>query len=227
MISTVLGWGTASPHWSEVMKLLFWISLVVFFLIAPLLSTDTATGSAWINPDQANSPLQYSADQSGSLASAVDVGNTQIEGDVLNDLAPKSGAPLEQRHRQASATTSPLVMDGVHMPTVVAGMEVVMHLSQEREPEGLTFGLRIPEGTHIRMAGDTWLIERDVVPGGAPAIIAAMSTRATNAKGTAVTVTTEVYSPFCFRELNLRLRVKHPDVSRFRVAICLTYRAEE
>lgn len=143
MINTVLGWGTAAPHWSEVMKLLFWISLLVFFLVAPLLSTD----------------------RSGHFVSTVDIGDAQTKGNVLSDLAPRSDAPLELGRRQASSTISPLVTDGVHLPMAVSGMAVVMYLSHEHETEGLTFRLRIPEGTHIRMAGDTWLVKQQDVPG--------------------------------------------------------------
>lgn len=129
MINTVLGWGTAAPHWSEVMKLLFWISLVVFFLVAPLLSTD----------------------RSGRFVSAVGIGDAQREGNVLSDLAPRSDAALELGRRRASSTISPLVTDSVHLPITVAGVAVVMCLSHEREVEGLTFRLRIPEGIHIRI----------------------------------------------------------------------------
>lgn len=143
MINIVLGWGTAAPHWAEAMKLLFWILLVVFFLIAPLLSTD----------------------QSGSLVSVVDIGDVQTKGYVLSDLAPRSYAHLELGRRQASTTISPLATDGVQLPIAVSAMAVVMYLSHEREPEGLTFKLRIPEGSHIRMAGDTWLVKHPDVPG--------------------------------------------------------------
>lgn len=143
MINTVLGWGTAAPHWSEVMKLLFWISLVVFFLVAPLLSTD----------------------RSGRFVSAVGIGDAQREGNVLSDLAPRSDAALELGRRQASSTISLLVTDSVHLPITVAGVAVVMCLSHEREVEGLTFRLLIPEGTHIRMTGDTWLLKYQDVPG--------------------------------------------------------------
>ncbi|WP_134071313.1 hypothetical protein [Mycobacteroides salmoniphilum] len=143
MINTVLGWGTAAPHWSEAMKLLFWISLVVFFLIAPLLSTD----------------------QSGSLVSTADIGDAQTKGNVLSDLAPRSDAQLELARRQASPTISPLATVGVNSPMAVSGMAVVMYLSHEHETEGLTFRLRILEGTHIRMAGDTWPVKHQDVPG--------------------------------------------------------------
>lgn len=143
MINVVLGWGTAAAHWSEVMKLLFWISVVVFFLIAPLISTD----------------------QSGSLVSTVDIGDAQLKGNVLRDLAPGSEAPWELGRRRASPTISSLVTDGMQLPIAVSGMAVVMYLSHEREPEGLTFRLRIPKGAHIRMAGDTWLVKQQDVPG--------------------------------------------------------------
>ncbi|WP_136628987.1 hypothetical protein [Mycobacteroides salmoniphilum] len=227
MINAVLGWSAAALHWSEAMKLLLGVSLVVFFFIAPLLPTDIATESAWDNPDQAHLPLQNSVDQSASLVSTVDIGDAEVKGNVLSDLAPKSGAPLALGRTQTNPMISPLSADGAHLPAVVPGMAVVLYLSHEREPEGLTFRLRMPRGTHMRMAGDTWQIERDVVPGGAPRSIATVSAQLTNTEGAAVPITAKAYSYFRFRKLNLRPRAKHFDVQSFGISIRLTFRAEE
>ncbi|WP_139361786.1 ABC transporter substrate-binding protein [Mycobacterium sp. D16Q13] len=219
MINAVLGWSAAALHWSEAMKLLLGVSLVVLFFVAPLLPTD----SAWDNLDQAHLSLQNSVDQSASLVSTVDIGDAKVKGNVLSDLAPNSALG----RAQTNPTISPSSADSAHLPAVVPGMAVVLYLSHEREPEGLTFRLRMPRGTHMRIAGDTWLIERDVVPGGTPRSIATVSAQLTNAEGAAVPIAAEAYSYFRFRKLNLRPRVKHFDVQSLGISIRLTYRAEE
>ncbi|TDZ98035.1 hypothetical protein CCUG62472_01064 [Mycobacteroides salmoniphilum] len=238
MINTVLGWGTAAPYWSEVMKLLFWVSLAVFSLVSTLLPRDITAGSTWVDPDHVDLPLPYSVDQSGSLLSTVDIEGARFKSDVLRDVAPGFGGPLMLGRSQASPMISPIVIDRVHFLTASAGM----YIPSEHElsvadwdseggkklgPEDMTFRLRIRESAHMGIAGGTWPIARDVAQGGAPMTIATISAQAINAIGAAVPVTAEIFSDFRFRQLNLRLRVIRPDMFDFPIAIRLSCRAGE
>ncbi|WP_157897130.1 hypothetical protein [Mycobacteroides salmoniphilum] len=133
---------------------------------------------------------------------------------------------------------SPLATDGVHLLTTLAGI----YIPNEHEisvadwdsggaekfgPEDVRFTLRIRDGAHMGIAGDTWPIERDAVRVGAPMVIATVSAQATDAIGVAVPVAAEIFSDFRFRQLNLRLRVMCPDVFDFPIAIRLSRRAGE
>lgn len=92
MIGTVPGWGSAAYCWSEAMELLFWLSLIVFFLMATFRTKNTDARS---DPVRVRPSLSCSTDQSENLMDPIDLNGTQISSGTLSDLAPQSGVSLE------------------------------------------------------------------------------------------------------------------------------------
>lgn len=92
MIGTVPGWGSAAYCWSEAMELLFWLSLIVFILMATLRTKNTDAGS---DPVQARPSSSYSADKLENSMGPIDLNRTQISSGTLSDMAPQSGVSLE------------------------------------------------------------------------------------------------------------------------------------
>ena len=92
MIGTVPGWGSAAYCWSEAMELLFWLSLIVFFLMATFRTKNTDARS---DPVRVRPSLSCSTDQSENLMDPIGLNGTQISSGTLSDLAPRSGVPLE------------------------------------------------------------------------------------------------------------------------------------
>lgn len=93
-------------------------------------------------------------------------------------------------------------------------------------PEDFTFGLRVPEGTHVRQGINTVLVESDPSPGHPATTIATVSVPvARDAHGNPVQVTPVIHGDYVYQQSNLRLEMGPADIFAFPITITLAYRA--
>ena len=93
-------------------------------------------------------------------------------------------------------------------------------------PEDFTFGLRVPEGTHVRQGVNTVLVESDAAPGHPATTIATVSVPvARDAKGNPVQISPVIHGDYVYQQSNLQLEMGPADVFAFPITITLAYRA--
>lgn len=93
-------------------------------------------------------------------------------------------------------------------------------------PEEFTFGLRVPEGTHVRQGINTVLIESDSAPGHPATPIATVSVPvARDAQGNPVQVIPAIHGDYVYQQSNLTLQMGPADIFAFPITITLAYRA--
>ena len=93
-------------------------------------------------------------------------------------------------------------------------------------PEEFVFGLRVPEGTHVRQGVNTVLIESDASPGHPATTVATISVPvARDAKGNPVQVMPVIGGDYMYQQSNLRLQMGPADIFEFPITITLAYRA--
>lgn len=93
-------------------------------------------------------------------------------------------------------------------------------------PEDFTFGLRVPEGTHVRQGVNTVLVESDASPGHPATTVATVSVPvARDAKGNPVQISPVIHGDYVYQQSNLRLEMGPADIFAFPITITLAYRA--
>ncbi|MBA0048517.1 hypothetical protein [Mycobacteroides sp. LB1] len=213
-------------------------------------------------------PIPYPVAQPDDLPRIAPIGGAQVKTNTPLGMGPGTGRPLAAGRERSNATISPSPTDGTHLPTAIAGKDVVLHLPQEREltpaqwgdggsatftsrdtdyrispfagggadvniirrtiftPENFTFGLRVPEGTHVRQGANVVLVESDAAPGLPATTIATLSVPvARDAKGNPVQVTPVIHGDYMYQQSNLALDLGPADIFAFPITITLSYRA--
>ncbi|SKT85285.1 Uncharacterised protein [Mycobacteroides abscessus subsp. massiliense] len=111
-------------------------------------------------------------------------------------------------------------------PFVGGGADVNIIRRTIFAPEDFTFGLRVPEGTHVRQGANVVLVESDASPGHPATTIATVSVPvARDAKGSPVQVTPVIHGDYVYQQQNLRLEMGPADIFAFPITITLAYRA--
>ncbi|MGL5444988.1 MAG: hypothetical protein ACRDDJ_21290, partial [[Mycobacterium] stephanolepidis] len=213
-------------------------------------------------------PIPYPVAQPDDLPRISPIGGAQVKTNTPLGLGPGTGRPLAAGRERSNVTISPSPTDGTHLPTAIAGKDVVLHLPQEREltpaqwgdggaatftsretdyrispfagggadvniirrtiftPENFTFGLRVPEGTHVRQGSNVVLVESDAAPGLPATTIATLSVPvARDAKGNPVQVNPVIHGDYMYQQSNLALDLGPADIFAFPITITLSYRA--
>ncbi|WP_078291611.1 hypothetical protein [Mycobacterium sp. D16R24] len=213
-------------------------------------------------------PIPYPVAQPDDLPRIAPIGGAQVKTNTPLGLGPGTGRPLAAGRERSNVTISPSPTDGTHLPTAIAGKDVVLHLPQEREltpaqwgdggaatftsrdtdyrispfagggadvniirrtiftPENFTFGLRVPEGTHVRQGSNVVLVESDAAPGLPATTIATLSVPvARDAKGNPVQVNPVIHGDYMYQQSNLALDLGPADIFAFPITITLSYRA--
>lgn len=78
-------------------------------------------------------PLPNPVAQPDDLPRIAPIGGAQVKTNTLLGLGPGTGRPLAAGRERSNATISPSPTDGTHLPTAIAGKDVVLHLPQERD----------------------------------------------------------------------------------------------
>lgn len=213
-------------------------------------------------------PIPYPVAQPDDLPRISPIGGAQVKTNTPLGLGSGTGRPLAAGRERSNVTISPSPTDGTHLPTAIAGKDVVLHLPQEREltpaqwgdggaatftsrdtdyrispfagggadvniirrtiftPENFTFGLRVPEGTHVRQGSNVVLVESDAAPGLPATTIATLSVPvARDAKGNPVQVNPVIHGDYMYQQSNLALDLGPADIFAFPITITLSYRA--
>ncbi len=93
-------------------------------------------------------------------------------------------------------------------------------------PEDFTFGLRVPEGTHVRQGVNAVLVESDSSPGHPATTIATVTVPvARDAKGNPVQISPVIHGDYVYQQSNLRLEMGPADIFAFPITVTLAYRA--
>lgn len=78
-------------------------------------------------------PLPNPVAQPDDLPRIAPIGGAQVKTNTPLGLGPGTGRPLAAGRERSNATISPSPTDGTHLPTAIAGKDVVLHLPQERD----------------------------------------------------------------------------------------------
>ena len=119
--------------------------LVVLALVA--LMVHTAVGAA-ADPDGSGSgsgapapkPPPLAVAQPDSLPRDAFIGGARTSTNSGLGMGNGMGRPLAEARERGTATISPSVTDGTHLPTALAGKSVVLHLPNERELTAAQWG---------------------------------------------------------------------------------------
>ncbi|RIR82148.1 hypothetical protein D2E65_09280 [Mycobacteroides abscessus] len=112
------------------------------------------------------------------------------------------------------------------VPFAGGGADVVITRRTIFTPEEFTFGLRVPEGTHVRQGVNTVLVETDAHPGQPATPIATVSVPvARDANGAPVQVTPVIHGDYVYQQSNIKLELGQANIFAFPIEITLSYRA--
>ncbi|WP_162294570.1 hypothetical protein [Mycobacteroides abscessus] len=116
-------------------------------------------------------------------------------------------------------------VDYVVIPDVGGGADIRMVRKSFISPSDFSLGVRYPEGTHLRQAGQAVLVETDGVPGHPAAIIGAFAIpEARDGAGNPISVTPSIGGSYLYQQSALDVNVGDVGLLNFPVTITLAYR---
>uniref|UniRef100_UPI0035A23274 hypothetical protein n=1 Tax=Mycobacteroides chelonae TaxID=1774 RepID=UPI0035A23274 len=124
----------------------------------------------------------------------------------------------------AAAYGSPPV-DYVVIPDAGGGADIRMIRKTFISPSDFTLGVRYPEGTHLRQAGQAVVVETDAAPGRPAAIIGALSIPdAKDGAGNPISVNPSIGGSYLYQQSDVNLNVGEVRLLNFPVTITVAYR---
>jgi hypothetical protein len=116
-------------------------------------------------------------------------------------------------------------VDYVVIPDAGGGAEIRMIRKTFISPSDFTLGVRYPEGTHLRQAGQAVVVETDAAPGHPAAIIGALSIPdAKDGAGNPISVTPSIGGSYLYQQSDVNLNVGEVGLLNFPVTITVAYR---
>ncbi|WP_162296524.1 hypothetical protein [Mycobacteroides abscessus] len=123
----------------------------------------------------------------------------------------------------AAAYGSPPV-DYVVIPDAGGGADIRMVRKSFISPSDFSLGVRYPEGTHLRQAGQAVVVETDATPGHPAAIIGAFAIpEARDGAGNPIAVTLSIGGSYLYQTSSLDLNVGDVGLLNFPVTITVAY----
>lgn len=117
-------------------------------------------------------------------------------------------------------------VDYVVIPDAGGGVDIRMVRKSFISPTDFSLGVRVPDGTHLRQAGQAVVIETDARPGAPAAIIGALSVpEARDSAGRGIAVTPSMGGSYMHQQSTVDLNVGRVDLLAFPVTITVSYRA--
>lgn len=188
-----------------------------------------------------NTPLGLGAGTGPPLAAARERSNATIspsatDGTVLPTAIGNKTVTLHLPHERelsaaawgegGNATFTSRDTDYRITPFAGGGADVNIMRRTIFAPEDFTFGLRVPEGTHVRQGVNAVLVESDASPGHPATTVATVSVPvARDAKGNPVQISPAIHGDYVYQQSNLRLEMGPADIFAFPITITLAYRA--
>ncbi|WP_134047670.1 hypothetical protein [Mycobacteroides franklinii] len=116
-------------------------------------------------------------------------------------------------------------VDYVVIPDAGGGADIRMIRKTSISPSDFTLGVRYPEGTHLRQAGQAVVVETDATPGHPAAIIGALSIPdAKDGAGNSISVTPSIGGSYLYQQSDVDLNVGDVGLLNFPVTITVAYR---
>ncbi len=123
----------------------------------------------------------------------------------------------------AAAYGSPPV-DYVVIPDAGGGADIRMVRKSFMSPSDFSLGVRYPEGTHLRQAGQAVVLETDASPGKPAAIVGAFAVpEARDGAGNPIAVTPSVGGSYLYQQSSVDLNVGDVGLLNFPVTITVAY----
>ncbi|WP_237161370.1 hypothetical protein [Mycobacteroides salmoniphilum] len=117
-------------------------------------------------------------------------------------------------------------VDYVVIPDAGGGADIRMVRKSFISPSDFSLGVRVPDGTHLRPAGQAVVVETDASPGKPAAIIGAFSIpEAKDGAGNAIAVIPSLGGSYLYQQSALDLNVGEVGLLNFPVTIIVAYRA--
>lgn len=115
-------------------------------------------------------------------------------------------------------------VDYVVIPDAGGGADIRMVRKSFISPSDFSLGVRYPEGTHLRQAGQTVVVETDGAPGHPAAIIGAFAIpEARDGAGNPITVTPSIGASYLYQTSSVDLNVGDVGLLNFPVTVTVAY----
>lgn len=115
-------------------------------------------------------------------------------------------------------------VDYVVIPDAGGGADIRMVRKSFISPSDFSLGIRVPEGTHLRQAGQAVVVETDGAPGRPAAIIGAFAVpEARDGAGNPISVTPALGGSYLYQQSSLDLNVGDVGLLNFPVTITVAY----
>lgn len=116
-------------------------------------------------------------------------------------------------------------VDYVVIPDAGGGADIRMIRKTFISPSDFSLGVRYPDGTHLRSAGQAVVVETDASPGRPAAIIGALSIPdARDGAGNPIAVTPSIGGSYLYQQSDVNLNVGDVGLLNFPVTITVAYR---
>ncbi len=117
-------------------------------------------------------------------------------------------------------------VDYVVIPDAGGGADIRMIRKTFISPSDFSLGIRYPESTHLRQAGQVVVVETYASPGRPAAIIGAFSIpEAKDGAGNAISVSPSIGASYLYQQSDLNLNVGDVGLLNFPVTITVAYRS--
>ncbi len=115
-------------------------------------------------------------------------------------------------------------VDYVVIPDAGGGADIRMVRKSFISPSDFSLGVRYPEGTHLRQAGQAVVVETDSAPGHPAAIIGAFAVpEARDSAGNPIAVTPSIGASYLYQQSSVDLNVGDVGLLNFPVTITVAY----
>ncbi len=115
-------------------------------------------------------------------------------------------------------------VDYVVIPDAGGGADIRMVRKSFMSPSDFSLGVRYPEGTHLRQAGQAVVVETDAAPGHPAAIIGAFAVpEARDGAGNSIAVTPSIGASYLYQTSSVDLNVGDVGLLNFPVTITVAY----
>ncbi|EIU10568.1 hypothetical protein MA5S0304_2078 [Mycobacteroides abscessus 5S-0304] len=115
-------------------------------------------------------------------------------------------------------------VDYVVIPDAGGGVDIRMVRKSFISPSDFSLGVRYPEGTHLRQAGQAVVVETDAAPGHPAAIIGAFAIpEARDGAGNQISVTPSIGASYLYQQSSVDLNVGDVGLLNFPVTITVAY----
>ncbi|WP_162297253.1 hypothetical protein [Mycobacteroides abscessus] len=115
-------------------------------------------------------------------------------------------------------------VDYVVIPDAGGGADIRMVRKSFISPSDFSLGVRYPEGTHLRQAGQAVVVETDAAPGHPAAIIGAFAVpEARDGAGNPIAVTPSIGGSYLYQQSSVDLNVGDVGLLNFPVTITVAY----